>query len=132
MRLYNSYHQAQEVCAHETLSSWQRSFWLRVFLINKQHIEKTADSQTQSRTLTPCDFNIIRLICGYNLIRRVVGKLRSFMRKCFIVITFYQNISSMLLYHSAVSSSFQTIPADYSTTWFSARTGLFRHRNDSR
>lgn len=54
MRLYNSYHQAQEVCTHEALSSRQRSFWFRVFLINKHHIEKTADSQTQSRTLFLC------------------------------------------------------------------------------
>lgn len=131
MRLYNSYHQAQEVCAHEALSSWQKSFWFRVFLINKHHIEKTADSQTQSRTLTSCDFKIIRLIRGYNLIQRVMGRLRSFMRNCFIVITFYQNISSMLPYHSAVSSSFQTIPADYSTTWFFVETELFRHHNDS-
>ena len=45
---------------------------------------------------------------------------------------FVSVILSMLLYHSAVSNSFHTILADYSTIWFSAGTGLFRHRNDSR
>ena len=35
---------------------------------------------------TPCAFNIMRLIRAYSLMRRVVGRLRSFMRICFCII----------------------------------------------
>lgn len=35
---------------------------------------------------TPCDFNIIRLIRGYNLMRSAVGRLKSFRRNYFSII----------------------------------------------
>ena len=34
---------------------------------------------------TPCAFSIMRLMRGYSLMRRVVGRLRSFIRNCFII-----------------------------------------------